>query len=107
MTVDKDNTADELAQSHFSVEPDIVAIYRVVAAQRELQPSEPVKLLEVNRHTPSAGIRPVHFGPDPAAGIYHASVVIEVTPEEYEQLKRGELRLPEGWEIGQEYQRAS
>src|SRR5512144_2600583 len=89
MMVDKDNTADELAQSHFRVEPDIVAIHRVVATQRESSESEPVKLLEVNEHTPSAGICPVHFGPDPAAGIYHASVVIEVTPEEYGQIQRG------------------
>lgn len=103
----KDDTAAELAQSHFSVEPDIVAIYRVVAAEREDQPSEPVKLLEVNKHTPPAGIRPVHFGPDPAVGIHHASVVIEVTPEEYEKVRRGELRLPNGWELEREYRRAS
>ena len=103
----KDDTAEELARSHFTVEPDIVAIFRVRAGQRESQPSEPVKLLEVNRHTPSAGIQPVHFGPDPAAGIHHASVIIEVTPEEYEQVRRGELRLPEGWELEREYRRAS
>jgi hypothetical protein len=35
-----DDTAEELAQSHFTVEPDIVAIFRVLAGQRESQPSE-------------------------------------------------------------------
>jgi hypothetical protein len=104
---DKDETAAELAQAHFSVEPGIIAIYRVVAREREQQSTEPVKLLEVNTRTPAAGIRPVHFGPDPAAGIRYASVVIEVTPDEYEDLQRGTLMLPEGWELGNELRRAS
>lgn len=105
---DKDQVAAELARAHFSVEPDIVAIYRVVAnQQREKRPSEPVKLLEVNANTVAAGICPVHFGPDPALGIDYASVVIEITPEEYESLVRGELTLPEGWKVADELRRAS
>lgn len=104
---DKDEFAAELAQAHFTVEPDIVAIYRVVAQEREQRPSEPVKLLEVNAKTPPAGIRPVHFGPDPAAGIHHGLVVIEITPEEYARLERGELSLPEGWSVANELRRAS
>jgi hypothetical protein len=103
----KDEIAARFARDHFQVEPDIVAIYRVVANEREQRPSEPVKLLEVNANTPAAGIRPIHFGPDHAAGIQHALVVIEITPEEYTQLLRGELRLPEGWTVAQELRRAS
>lgn len=103
----KDQTAAELAQAHFSVEPDIIAIYRVLAHEREQQPTEPVKLLEVNSRTPRAGIFPVLFGPDPVAGIHYASVVIEVTPEEYASLRRGELELPDGWVVGEELRRAS
>lgn len=103
----KEQTAAELARAHFSVEPGILAIYRVVAGSRERDEDEPIKLLEVNERTPPAGILPVHFGPDPQAGIHHAAVVIEVTPEEYDRLRKGELCLPNDWSLDEELPRAS
>lgn len=57
-------------------------------------------LLEVNEETTSSGVLPIYFGPDPASQIYHPSVIIEVTPEEYDKIARGELPLPNGWELG-------
>ena len=63
---------------------------------------QPIKLLEVNEATVAAGVMPLHFGPVPASGIPFASVIVEVTPIEFEKIKADELKLPDGWVLGQE-----
>jgi len=45
---------------------------------------------------------PLHFGPIPASGVPFPSVIVEVTPDEYERIQRRELKLPAGWENGEE-----
>jgi hypothetical protein len=58
--------------------------------------------------TAEVGISPVGMTADPSRGIYHASVIIEITPDEFEQLQRGELVLPCGWQLADElFPRAS
>lgn len=44
---DKDTIAVELIRWHFQVEPGLLVVYRVTNAN-EADPSEPVKLIEVN-----------------------------------------------------------
>ncbi len=97
--------AARLAQSHYEVDPAIDQIFRVVAPGREANESEPIKLLEVNRDTSMSGILPIHFGPHASSGIFYPSVIIEVRPEEYEQIVRGQLALPDGWMLGDEFPR--
>jgi hypothetical protein len=48
---------------------------------------------------------PLHFGPAPASGIPYPSVIVEVTPDEFKKIQSHELKLPEGWEIGEELAR--
>jgi hypothetical protein len=43
---------------------------------------------------------PIEFGPAPASGIHYPSVIIEVTPDEFEQIKSKQLPLPLGWSLG-------
>jgi len=62
-------------------------------------------LLEVNDQTVPTGIMPVGFPPHPASGLHYRSVVIEVTPQEYEAILRKQLDLPAGWEIRDVYER--
>ena len=62
---------------------------------------EPVKLLEVNPNTIAVGVQPIYFAADAAAGIRFPSVVIEVTPEEYQQILDGHLPLPQGWALAE------
>ena len=45
---------------------------------------------------------PLGFDAAPARGIPYASVIVEVTPEEYEQIQSRVLKLPEGWTLGEE-----
>src|SRR5438067_2523387 len=102
----RDSVARELAEAHYSVEPGIVRIVRLVApAVRESASGEPVKLLEVNENTTADGIRPVYFGPHPAKGITYPSVIVEVTPEEFDQIRREPGLLPNDWRLGEEFPR--
>jgi len=55
-----------------------------------------VRLVEVSADFPPAGqALPVGFGT--SADFLYRSEVILLTPDEWEQVQRGELELPEGW----------
>src|SRR6266511_997438 len=97
----KEQVAERLARSHCQVEPDIERIVRVVGSNEDLG-SEPVKLLEVNPNTVAAGIQPIYFGADVRHGIPFPSVIIEVTPDEFDQVRAEELLLPHGWRLDNE-----
>lgn len=101
----KDELAQQLASLHYEDHPGISRIFRVLTADTssEEKPDEPIKLLEVNEDTIAAGIQPLRFGPDPSGGVPYPLIVIELTPEEFEQLNRGGLELPKPWRLGSEY----
>lgn len=78
-------------------------IFRLIGpAEIEQRPDEPIKLLEVNEGTVASGILPLRFGPSKASGIDFSCIIVEVTPDEYEQIEREELKLPYGWTVGPE-----
>lgn len=94
----KDEEAIDLAQRHYEVELGLTDIIRFTDhVNVELSSTEPIKLLEVNENTVEAGIMPVYFGPAPESGIHYPSVIVEVTPKEYQKIQSQELSLPEGW----------
>ena len=98
---DKELEATILAAAHYRVEPGIREIYRVLGPQdAEASPSEPIKLLEVNVDTIPAGVMPLGFGPLPTSGIHFPSIIIEVTPDEFDRIQNAELLLPSGWVLG-------
>ena len=47
----------------------------------------------------------MNFGPAPASGIPYPTVIIEVSPAEFLKIQAHELRLPEGWFLGEEFPR--
>ncbi len=94
--------ARELAKKHYEIEPGLTRVIRCSgAAEIEFGPTEPVKLLEVNENTVPSGVLPLHFGPAPASGISFPSIIVKVTPEEYEKIQKrnspsqrdGELKM--------------
>lgn len=97
---DKGQVARKLAQLHYNAEPGMHKIF-LLRGPTDDNPHEPIKLLEVNEATVAAGILPLQFGPHHASGIDYASVIVEVTPDEFEQIERGELSLPHGWAVGE------
>src|SRR4051794_33325515 len=105
---DREIVANRLAQRHYQFEPDITEIRTIYAPDPcESFPNVPIKLLEVNANTVPSGILPLRFDAVPASGITYPSVIVEVTPEEYERIKRNELPLPHGWLLGPLLQRPS
>ena len=104
----KEAVAQRLAEAHYAIEPGIELIIQLVASsEREADPKEPIKLLEVNQYTTMDGIHPVFFGPHTGSGVFYPSVIVEVTPEEYEQIQRDPASLPNGWKLGPELHRAA
>ncbi|RJP40846.1 MAG: hypothetical protein C4547_02105 [Phycisphaerales bacterium] len=99
----KDAVARRLAESHYRIDPAIERIVRLISPEGEDAPSEPIKLLEVNTDTSMSGILPVYFGPHPDSGIFFASIIVEVRPEEFARIEGGELTLPDGWRAGEAY----
>ena len=99
MIASKEDVALDLARSHAEAEPGIKFIYRLITAN-EGSDAEPIKLLEVNENTVEQGIEPIRFGPDEAGGVYFASVVVDVSPREFEAIRQGRLSLPPGWSVG-------
>ncbi|NUP98689.1 MAG: hypothetical protein HUU35_02415 [Armatimonadetes bacterium] len=93
----KADIARELARTHAGLDPAITLIVRLVA-DREDHGDEPVKLLEVNPATFASGIIPIAFAAD--REVPYPSLVVEVTDTEYDQIRRGELKLPTGWRLG-------
>jgi len=99
----KDEVARQLAFKHFDIERAITRVFRLRdASNHEDSPDTPIKLLEVNAETAPVGIMPLRFGALPAMGIPFSSIIIEVTPKEFEQLQCADLALPRGWEIAEE-----
>lgn len=102
----RDEAAKNLAQKHYQIEEGITDIFQITdkveveIVHGEKARTEPIKLLEVNQNTVPSGVMPIQFGPNPASGVFYPSVILEVTPEEYVEIKNGKLALPEGWEIG-------
>jgi hypothetical protein len=98
--------AKELAKQHYQAEAGLQKIFRLVGnAEVEQRPVEPIKLLEVNANTVPSGILPVQFGPAPASGIPYSSIIVEVSPEEFQKIQTKELKLPRGWQLGEEMPR--
>jgi hypothetical protein len=95
----KAETAKILADAHRRIEPTISRIIRLIAEQE--QETEPIKLLEVNPETSPAGVLPIVFGAAPPQ-VPFPSVIVEVTEEEFEDIRAGRLSLPQGWRLGDE-----
>src|SRR5438105_4288441 len=104
--MDKDAEARKLAEAHYEVEPGMLHIFRIIADPGlEQRAEEPIKLLEVSESTIPSGIMPLLFDAIPSWGLHFPAIIVEITPQEFEKLQRQELKLPDGWTIGELYSR--
>jgi hypothetical protein len=108
IAAEKSHAAQVLANKHYDLEDGLTRIFRITGGPAaEVIRGEPIKLLEVNENTYASGIRPLHFGPSPASGIPYPLIIVEVTPDEFRKIESSELKLPNGWTIGEELPRPS
>ena len=93
----KDVAARRLIQWHFTVEPELREVYRIVVDDEGSQ-EEPIRLLEVNSATvPTGSVEPFAFSP--TEEIPFRTVIAEITPEELESVRSNPKALPEGWSL--------
>lgn len=95
----KIETAKSLASSHKQVEPAIQEVY-ILEPIDEGNPAEPVKLLEIVDGTLEVGIKPIAFTAAPSHGIDFPSIVVEVSPREFGEIRSGSLNLGRNWFLG-------
>ncbi|KPA17377.1 hypothetical protein MHK_002398 [Candidatus Magnetomorum sp. HK-1] len=102
MKKSKWETAVRLARGHFEVEPHLKRIF-LLEPIKEQDPDEPIKLLEIVEGTIERGIEPIAFTSDPEHGIDYPSMIIEVSPGEFQHICNGEISLKDnGWMVGKE-----
>lgn len=92
MKKSKLKVAMSLAKAHFSVEPNLKRVCLIEPFDNE-DPNDPIKLLEVVEGTIERGIEPVAFTADPVHGIDYPSIIVEVSPAEYEDIRKGKLHF--------------
>jgi len=99
---EKAQAARELARRHYAIDSGLTFVQTLwTTPDCDALPDTPIKLLEVNDNTIASGVMPVHFGLVAGSGVPFQSVIVEVTPEEFELIKRDELKLPAGWSMGE------
>ena len=93
----KDAAARRLIEWHFTVEPELREVYRILT-ENEGSQEEPIRLLEVNAATvPTGSVEPFAFSP--TLEIPFRTVIAEITPEELKSLRSHPETLPEGWNL--------
>ena len=100
MSSSKLETARKLAKAHFRVDQQVRSIH-LIQPNRDEDPNEPIKLLEVVEGTIERGIEPIGFVPDPARGIDFPSVIVEISPREFAAIQEGKLGYRD-WTVGEE-----
>ena len=96
----KEEAAAQIAEFTYLVDGDTHAMCRAFAADEDA-PDEPPKLPKVHADTPPMGILPLHFPPQVSQGTAFAYELVAIAPDEFDDLKRGCLSLPEGWRLGE------
>ncbi|MBS1813940.1 MAG: hypothetical protein JSS87_03585 [Acidobacteria bacterium] len=99
----KFEAAQRLAKLHFDYDPGVQHVY-MLTSPKDAEESEPIKLLEVVEGTFEAGVYPIHFKADPEHGINFGSVIVEVSPKEFSEMR---VQVPPEfeanmWQIGTE-----
>lgn len=98
--------AERIAERDYEAISSIEHICRLIGDD-EHRPDEPVKMLEVDSETIPSGMQPLCFGHCPEQGINYPCILISVTPEEFDCIEDGSMRLPNGWRREQSYSRSS
>jgi hypothetical protein len=94
-------TAKFLAKAHSDVEPNLRRVF-LIEPINDHNPDDPIKLLEVVEGTIERGIEPIAFTADPARGIEYPSVIVEISPSEYDAIPRDRKLGYGDWTIGTE-----
>lgn len=87
------DVAKELAAAHREADSKTDTIKLIPSSNLD-----EIRLLEVSSSVPSTGeVLPFRYAPDPDHGIDYASVVVLLSPDEWNLVQQGSLHLPQDW----------
>ena len=94
----KDEMARWYADRHLKTDPGIVAVYYLPtgAPEREIRFLEVNELMAVRKNDP---LEPIDFGVDIDGADAHRLMVLDVTPAQWERIRKNELQLPRDWSL--------
>lgn len=94
----RDSMARWYAKEHLEVDPGIESIYYLPTQAGERE----IRLVEINREITGhndASLQPIDFGMDAGKETAHKLFVLDVTPDQWQCIKSGQLELPTGWSL--------
>ena len=90
-----EEVANNLAKAHRKADSE-TSIIRFLPVHDKSE----IRLLEVSSSSPTIGeILPYRFDADAAHQVYYPSVVVLVSPTEWQGIQDGKLHLPNGWDL--------
>jgi hypothetical protein len=95
-TFDRDSTAAFYAKRHKQTDPAIREIYYLPTGA----PANEIRFVEVNQAiTTTADPEPIDFGVDGVTANAHKLILLDVTPDQWKEIRKGQRPLPEGWSL--------
>src|SRR5687767_7358458 len=95
---DRDSTAKWHARQHLKTDPAIRSIYYLPDGS----PEREIRFVEVNEmiaERDEEAIEPFRLGIDHDTETAHTLLVLDVTPAQWERIKLGSLKVPQGWSL--------
>lgn len=106
--ISKDQAAERLAREYMELDSSLLKVIRIVDPARESDPGEPIKLLEIYQHAiPSGVILPLGFPAHPQSGLFYPTEIVQIAPDDLPRVRARAISLPDGWELGPEFDRDS
>jgi hypothetical protein len=96
--VNREELARLYASRHLSTDPGICTIYYLPARS----PEREIRLLEINELMAvreSDPLEPIDFGIDIDGTEPHTLMVLDVTPAQWESIRKAELQMPKDWSL--------
>jgi hypothetical protein len=86
------------AVRHLNTDPGIRTVYYLPTGspEREIRLLEVNDLIAVRANDP---LEPIDFGVDIDSTESHSLLVLDVTPVQWDRIRRGELPLPDDWSL--------
>ncbi len=87
------SAAEDLIQEHFELEPSLEKVIWINSDK-----TAEIRLLEITPETfPAGEVLSYYFPPDDE--LPYATILAQITPEEWQKVLRKEISLPEGWTL--------
>jgi hypothetical protein len=95
---DRDNMANWYARQHVNTDPGIREVYYL----HKNAPDREIRFIEINDlldELEDDSLEPIDFGVDTGTSSEHSLFVLDVTPTQWDAIKKHTLPLPVGWTL--------